>query len=36
MARNSLATNLTTLPATWSSGASWTNAPMSAYAEHGP
>jgi len=32
IAQNSSQSNLTTLPATWSTGLSWSNAPMSAYA----
>jgi hypothetical protein len=36
LTQNSSQTNLTTLPATWSPGATWGNAPMSAYAVQGP
>jgi hypothetical protein len=35
-AQNSSQTNLATLPATWSPGPNWANAPMSAYASTGP
>jgi hypothetical protein len=34
--QNSSQTNLTTLPATWSPGPAWSNAPMSAYAAQAP
>jgi hypothetical protein len=36
LAQSHSVTNLTTLPATWSPGANWANAPMSAYAVQAP